>query len=201
MHSIAATGQIVSLSAVPTAHPGICLLMFSRASIPICAPALPTWCIVRNPIDRVASSVAFIEHVRERYPNGLAFARPMRSWEELHAIYAQPRLKVEWDEQVAHLQPQSWAVWREDGTPQCTCAVAFEKIANLTSTHTNACSGIHCHSGPHSELLSFRNNLIRDIYALDHQLWLSAREAPNLCLDIVPRSSFNSKVRDLKGRD
>lgn len=147
-----------------------------------------TWCVVRNPDDRWRSSHAFIAHVRRTWPESLAFpaSRPPRTPVQLGALYARSRFAIEWDEELAHLQPQSWMVWDAQGQPQCSCAVAFENLGSLLASHKTlnaagyldhiattgavACSA-NCTDAPIAH---------QNLYLLDVNLWKAAKSAP-LC--------------------
>ena len=159
------------------------------------SPADPTWCVVRHPDDRLRSELGFIHRVQALYPGGLAFRRPMRSWSELHALLTRSRMDIWWDEEVAHLQPQNWMVWDADGTPQCTYVVAFENIANVTSLQLNSCAGLGCMTPQVHHSAFMPDELFRDVYSLDFELWKHAHQAPGLCLKVGPRRIYEAIVQ------
>jgi hypothetical protein len=149
----------------------------------------PTWCVVRHPDDRWKSSQAFIAHSRKRWPDSAAFpkSRPPRTPIQLRALFANSRFAAEWDEELVHLQPQSWMVWDAHGQPQCSCAVAFENLGGLLASHTRShnvmAAGGYEHVGPSVTSAACNGNCTdstiahQNLYFLDLSLWKAATSA------------------------
>ena len=146
----------------------------------------PIWCIVRSPVERWASSISFIANTRARWSGSLAFPRPQRSAQQLKAAFSCGRFRTEWDEELAHMQPQSWMVWDALGSPQCSCAVPFEQLSAFTSLRLNS------RKLPHGELrevgvsFSMPQNM-SDLYAEDMELWQNALRHPGPCYPLSSR--------------
>jgi hypothetical protein len=74
-------------------------------------------------------------------------------------------------------------VWADDGSVQCDCVVAFEKLGSLLSNRLNVGDTRLRHDDPLPEPLA-------RLYRLDQSLWERALRAPGLCYQPSPRPPF-----------
>ena len=128
----------------------------------------PSFCIVRDPTERLWSALHSSQATKYNFTaSNAAIAEDFSS-----GRFAVPT----WTEQHLHMQPQSWYVWDDRGNVVCDCVVAFERIANLTSSHLNR--------GPimNRSRIALPPELVR-LYARDQQLHRDALSvpAPHLC--------------------
>lgn len=119
----------------------------------------PTFCVVREPRERLQSSMDWKVFGKLETPPG-----------DLGTVFRGGRSEVEWTEERAHRMPQSWFVWDEDGRVLCDCVVAFEKLKHITNLTINR-------SSPRNRSFAFPRRLY-DMDALLHEV---ARSTPALC--------------------
>ena len=104
----------------------------------------PIICVVRDPADRLRSEASWRctpWRSPKRYANGTSCQnRYSRRDDPEHDIIsdaeeilrAQRRADLmRMGDRVLHMLPQSWYVWAEDGSVQCSCVVAYDKLARV----------------------------------------------------------------------
>lgn len=121
----------------------------------------PTFCVVREPRERLESCIGM------KFSN--SFRTPLHT---LPRVFAPGRHAVWWTEEFVHRMPQAWFVWDARGRVTCDCVVAFERLGNLTSVHSNRAQQ------PRALNLS---DFPWELYARDALLHTLARESPTLC--------------------
>jgi hypothetical protein len=104
----------------------------------------PMLCVVRDPADRLRSEASWRctpWRSPKRYANGTSCQnRYSRRDDPEHDITsdAEEVLRarrradlLRMGDRVLHMLPQSWHVWAEDGSVQCSCVVAYDKLARV----------------------------------------------------------------------
>lgn len=125
----------------------------------------PTFCVVREPRERLESCI--------NWADSRAFRTPL---EQLAAGFAHGRFRVQWTEERVHRMPQSWFVWSDEGRVLCDCVVAYEKFASAFSVHKNKRSAARA-LDPRLHNYTFP----RHLYEMDALLHRTALSAPSLC--------------------
>lgn len=127
--------------------------------------ARPTFCVVRNPHDRMRSCFA--------WTLSRTFHTPL---EQLGDVFARGRFRVRWTEEFAHRMPQSWFVWADDGRVLCDCVISFDKLASAVHSLKKNVASV--------PVAPFR--LPKSLYAMDAFLYESARASSTLCYHPMP---------------
>ena len=104
----------------------------------------PMLCVVRDPADRLRSEASWRctpWRSPRRHANGTScqnrYSRrddpeydiASDAEEVLRARHRDDLLRM--GDRVLHMLPQSWYVWAEDGSVQCSCVVAYDKLARV----------------------------------------------------------------------
>ena len=149
---------------------------------------LPRWCVVRDPVERWASEVRWVQRsLQGRYPvilpDGQLKLVRQRTAAELRDAFSDGRFNVNWTEELVHYQPQHWFVWSADGSVQCDCVIAHEKLRffeiGRTNNFTEAREATSSEApAPPSPPLP---KALLELYALDATLHASARTSSKLC--------------------
>tara|TARA_B100000683_G_scaffold97245_1_gene96038 strand:- start:480 stop:1097 length:618 start_codon:yes stop_codon:yes gene_type:complete len=128
----------------------------------------PTFCVVREPRDRLRSCMAWPYSSRFRTP-----------FDELARTFAGGRRGVRWSEEYVHRAPQSWFVWNEDGSVACDCVIAYPKLDAVFST-------VHKNRGARADPKLRESSFPRQLYAMDALLYGAALRADGLCYAPAP---------------
>ena len=149
---------------------------------------LPRWCVVRDPVERWASEVRWVQRsLQGRYPvilpDGQLKLVRQRTAAALRDAFSDGRFNVNWTEELVHYQPQHWFVWSADGSVQCECVIAHEKLRffeiGRTNNFTEAREATSSEApAPPSPPLP---KALLELYALDATLHASARTSSKLC--------------------
>lgn len=120
----------------------------------------PRFCVIRDPADRYASCQAWSKWSFRLSANEIA--RQALEWRHVH-------------EELLHRMPQHMFVFSRNGSLQCECVVAFEKIGLLFAAQPVVMNNV-THSP--SDVLP---KDFADLYRFDTILHRAARSSPNIC--------------------
>ena len=152
---------------------------------------LKRWCVVRDPAERWASEQRWVQrNLQGRYPvvrpdGQLQLVRQQEATVLRNAL-SDGRHNVSWTEELVHVQPQHWFVWATDGSVQCECVVAHERL------HFFELGRINNSSEAHDDVAVRLPKELKELYAPDVRLYASARQSSGLC--------FHPRVRRLDRR-
>ena len=143
----------------------------------------PMLCVVRDPADRLRSEASWRCRGEapwrspRRYTNGSSCQnRYSRRGDPEHDITsdAEEVLRarrradlLRMGDRVLHMLPQSWFVWAEDGSVQCSCVVAYDKLARvmgLVPKQTSKYFDVRCPRSP----------ALAALYSIDEELHANA---------------------------
>ena len=140
---------------------------------------LPTFCIVRSPKERFVSDALWAEHQVPAFSSSGA-----EIFEQL-----KQGASSSWTEETLHRMPQHMFVWSANGSVQCDCVVAFEKLSRVTSIHTNMArknatraaelAAVYQYDEETSKT-AFSSSFAK-MYEMDLLLWERAKATPDLC--------------------
>ena len=132
-------------------------------------------CVVRNPLDRFQSEVAYRK--RQNHRSFPPLTPSLAS--ETAADMRRGRFPFRWQETSLHLAPQSWYVWADSGATQCHCVVAIEKLHVLETVNAAQRSPGHQATMPAG---------LQELYADDLRLWELAKASPSFSIPTPGRS-------------
>ena len=155
-------------------------------------PGLPRWCVVRNPVQRYLSDLAYTHRGNASVPG---FGRTTPA-ETLARIFARGRWHVQWTDELLHKQPQSWYVWDSQGRVQCDCVVAFEKLGLFVDHVWNSASLKSKQEVANS--WTGIGSVLSLLYNLDSSLWYNATQVSNetVCYRPQPLVPSGDKISD-----
>lgn len=81
---------------------------------------------------------------------------------------------VHMGDRVLHILPQSWFVWAEDGSVQCSCVVAYDKLARVLGLEPKKPSN-------YADVRCPRTPAFAALYAVDEELHANASADRALC--------------------
>ena len=132
-------------------------------------------CVVRNPLDRFQSEIAYRK--RQNHRSFPPLTPSLAS--ETAADMRRGRFPFRWQETSLHLAPQSWYVWADSGARQCHCVVAIEKLHVLETVNAAQRAPGHQAVMPAG---------LHELYADDFRLWELAKASPSFSIPTPGRS-------------
>jgi hypothetical protein len=166
-------------------------------------PETPLMCVVRDPVERLQSELAWRCGLALKRSNAFHFwtqlpARVTACDARAPSLTPMPELIREArtvanakgnrtkllfaDDRVLHMIPQAWFVWSASGAITCQCVVAYEKLQRVEGL---AREGARIRSGGWTPMRS--SKLIARLYARDAELHRSAKAHEDLCYSPVPQ--------------
>ena len=132
-------------------------------------------CVVRNPLDRFQSEIAYRK--RQNHRSFPQLTPSLAS--ETAADMRRGRFPFRWQETSLHLAPQSWYVWADSGARQCHSVVAIEKLHVLETVNAAPRAAGHPAVMPAG---------LAELYAEDLRLWELAKASPSFSIPTPERS-------------